>query len=180
MPELKGSRTEANLMAAYAGESQARVKYQFYASRAKKDGFEQIARFFTETSDNEKEHAEIWFKLLHGGSVQDTSINLQDGANGERYEWSDMYARMANEAREEGFNDIAFLFDSVAAIEKSHEERYLALLKNIRNGEVFQKSTKQVWICRNCGHIHEGEKAPELCPVCNHPQSYFQLRVIDY
>ncbi|MDR1066154.1 MAG: rubrerythrin family protein [Clostridiales bacterium] len=180
MPELKGSRTEANLMAAFAGESQARVKYQYYAAKAKKDGFEQIAKFFTETSDNEKEHAKIWFKLLHGGSVQDTAINLQDAAAGENYEWTDMYARMAKEAREEGFSSIAYLFDEVGKIEKSHEERYRALLKNIESGAVFKRPTKQTWICSNCGHIYEGDNAPERCPVCNHPQAYFQLRAIDY
>ena len=176
---LKGTKTEKNLMEAFAGESQARNKYTYYASKAKKDGYEQIASFFTETADNEKEHAKIWFKLLHDG-VGATLDNLKDAANGENYEWTDMYARMAKEAKEEGFDDIARLFESVGAIEKEHEERYLALLKNIEDGTVFKKNQKVVWICRNCGHIVDSAEAPEKCPVCDHPKAYFQLRVINY
>jgi len=176
---LKGTKTEKNLMEAFAGESQARNKYTYYASKAKKDGYEQIASFFTETADNEKEHAKIWFKLLHDG-IGATLDNLKDAANGENYEWTDMYARMAKEAKEEGFDDIARLFESVGAIEKEHEERYLALLKNIEDGTVFKKNQKVVWICRNCGHILDSAEAPEKCPVCDHPKAYFQLRVINY
>ena len=176
---LKGSRTEANLMAAFAGESQARNKYTYYASRAKKDGYEQIAKLFLETADNEKEHAKIWFKLLHDG-MPDTMTNLEDAAAGENFEWTDMYARMAKEAKEEGFDTIALLFSKVADIEKEHEERYRALLANIKNGEVFKKPTKQVWQCANCGHIHEGDVAPEMCPVCAHPQAYFQILAKNY
>ncbi|MCL2461787.1 MAG: rubrerythrin family protein [Defluviitaleaceae bacterium] len=180
MAELKGSRTEANLMAAFAGESQARNKYTYYAAKAKKDGYEQIAAIFLETADNEKEHAKIWFKKLHGGDVPGTLENLKDAAAGEHFEWTDMYQRMANEAREEGFNDIAYLFESVAKIEKTHEERYLKLCQNIEDGAVFAKKEKAVWICRNCGHIVDSENAPEKCPVCAHPQSFFELRVINY
>ena len=176
---LKGTKTEKNLMEAFAGESQARNKYTYYASKAKKEGYEQIAAFFLETADNEKEHAKIWFKLLHDG-VGSTIENLKDAAEGENGEWTEMYARMEKEAREEGFNDIARLFKGVAAIEKEHEERYLALLKNIENGTVFKKNEKTVWICRNCGHIVDAKGAPEKCPVCDHPQAYFQLRVISY
>lgn len=177
---FKGSRTEANLMAAFAGESQARNKYTYYASKAKKDGYEQIGNLFLETAENEKEHAKIWFKLLHDGAVPDTMANLADAAAGENFEWTDMYARMAKEAKEEGFTDIAILFEKVAAIEKEHEERYRALLANIKNGEVFKKPVKQVWQCANCGHIHEGDVAPELCPVCAHPQAYFQILAKNY
>jgi len=176
---LKGTKTEKNLMEAFAGESQARNKYTYYASKAKKDGYEQIAAFFLETADNEKEHAKIWFKLLHDG-IGPTIENLKDAANGENQEWTDMYARMAKEAKEEGFDDIARLFASVGAIEKEHEERYLALLKNIEDGTVFKKNQKSVWICRNCGHIVDSVEAPEKCPVCDHPKAYFQLRVINY
>ena len=176
---LKGTKTEKNLMEAFAGESQARNKYTYYASKAKKEGYEQIAAFFLETADNEKEHAKIWFKLLHDG-VGSTIENLKDAAEGENGEWTEMYARMEKEAREEGFNDIARLFKGVAAIEKEHEERYLALLKNIEDGTVFKKNEKTVWICRNCGHIVDAKGAPEKCPVCDHPQAYFQLRVISY
>jgi len=176
---LKGTKTEKNLMEAFAGESQARNKYTYYASKAKKDGYEQIAAFFLETADNEKEHAKIWFKLLHDG-IGPTIENLKDAANGENQEWTDMYARMAKEAKEEGFDDIARLFASVGAIEKEHEERYLALLKNIEDGTVFKKNQKSVWICRNCGHIVDSLEAPEKCPVCDHPKAYFQLRVINY
>ena len=180
MENLKGSRTEANLMAAFAGESQARNKYTYFASQAKKEGYEQIAAFFLETAENEKEHAKIWFKLLHGGALQDTQTNLKDAAEGENFEWTDMYARMAKEAREEGFNDIAFLFESVGKIEKEHEERYLALLKNIKENKVFAKDEKQAWECRNCGHIHESINALKVCPVCQHPQSFFQIKSQNY
>ena len=176
---IKGTRTEANLMAAFAGESQARNKYTYYASRAKKDGYEQIAALFTETAENEKEHAKIWFKLLHDG-MPDTIANLKDAAAGENYEWTDMYATFAREAREEGFEEIALLFDGVAKIEKEHEERYLALLKNIEDGVVFKKDNVTVWKCRNCGHIHVGETAPQVCPVCAHPQAYFELQAKNY
>ena len=176
---LKGTKTEKNLMEAFAGESQARNKYTYYASKAKKEGYEQIAALFLETADNEKEHAKIWFKLLHDG-VGPTVENLKDAAAGENGEWTDMYARMEKEAREEGFNDIADLFKGVAAIEKEHEERYLALLKNIEDGTVFKKNQKVVWICRNCGHIVDSAEAPDKCPVCDHPKAYFQLRVINY
>ena len=172
---LKGSKTEKNLMTAFAGESQARNKYTYYAGKAKKEGFEQIAAIFQETADNEKEHAKIWFKLLHDG-IQDTATNLKDAAAGENYEWTDMYATFAKEAKEEGFDQIAFLFESVAKIEKEHEERYKALLKNVETNSVFKKTEKTVWICRNCGHIYDGPEAPKKCPVCDHPQAYFQLR----
>lgn len=178
--ELKGSKTEQNLMTAFAGESQARNKYTYYAGKAKKEGYEQIAAIFQETADNEKEHAKIWFKLLHGGSVASTAENLKDAAAGENYEWTDMYATFAKEAKAEGFDQIAFLFESVAKIEKEHEERYKALLNNIETGSVFKKTEKTVWICRNCGHIYDGAEAPRKCPVCDHPQAYFQLRVISY
>ena len=178
--ELKGSKTEQNLMAAFAGESQARNKYSYYASRAKKDGFEQIAAIFEETANNEKEHAKMWFKLLHDGAVPETMTNLEDAANGENYEWTDMYAGFATVAKEEGFDHIAFLFEEVAKIEKEHEERYRKLLDNIRGNVVFTKDTPVMWICRNCGHVHYGEKAPELCPVCSHPQAYFELRKENY
>ena len=176
--ELKGSKTEANLWKAFAGESMARNKYTYYASKAKKEGYQQIAALFEETANNEKEHAKIWFKLLHG--IGSTEENLKDDASGENFEWTDMYARMAEEAREEGFDDIARLFDGVAAIEREHEERYLKLLQNVEEGTVFKKGEKKVWICRNCGHIVDSESAPELCPVCSHPQAYFELRVINY
>lgn len=178
--DLKGSKTEANLATAFAGESQARNKYTYYASKAKKEGFEQIAAIFTETAANEKEHAELWFKLLHDDSVPDTATNLEDAAAGEKYEWSDMYHGFAQVAREEGFEKIAFLFEGVAEIERSHEERYLKLLENVKNGKVFSRDGKQAWVCRNCGHIHFGEKAPEVCPICAHPQAYFETRVINY
>ena len=180
MKELKGTKTEANLMAAFAGESQARNKYTYYASKAKKDGYEQIAALFTETANNEKEHAKIWFKLLHGGSVADTMTNLKDAAEGENYEWTDMYKTFAEEAKAEGFDHIAFLFEEVAKIEKEHEERYRKLLANIEEGVVFSKDGDMVWICRNCGHIHVGKEAPELCPVCAHPKAYFELRAENY
>ncbi len=175
---LKGTKTEKNLMEAFAGESQARNKYTYYASKAKKEGYEQIASLFLETADNEKEHAKIWFKLFPGIGI--TLDNLKDAATGENFAWTDMYARMAKEAEEEGFDDIARLFSSVGKIEKEHEERYLALLKNIEDGTVFKKNQKEVWICRNCGHIIDNIEAPNKCPVCDHPQAYFQLRVINY
>ena len=178
--EFKGSRTEANLMAAFAGESQARNKYTYYASKAKKDGYVQIANIFEETANNEKEHAKIWFKLLHGGKVPSTLENLKDAAAGENYEWTDMYATFAKEAKEEGFDDIAALFEMVAKIEKHHEERYNKLVENIENGTVFARREKTIWICLNCGHIHVGEEAPELCPVCAHPRSYFEERKVNY
>ena len=180
MPELKGTKTEKNLMEAFAGESQARNKYTYFAGKAKKEGYEQISAIFTETADNEKEHAKVWFKLLSGGDVGSTTENLKAAAGGEHFEWTEMYKRMAEEARAEGFNDIAFLFESVAKIEKTHEERYLKLLQNIDDGSVFAKKEKTVWICRNCGHIVDSLRAPEKCPVCNHPQAYFELRVINY
>lgn len=179
MPELKGSKTEANLMTAFAGESQARNKYTYYASKAKKDGYVQIAAIFEETANNEKEHAKMWFKLLHGG-IGDTVDNLKDAAAGENYEWTDMYAKMAADAREEGFNDIAFLFESVGKIEKSHEERYRKLLSNVEGGIVFSRDGDMIWECSNCGHIVIGPKAPEMCPVCKHPKAYFQLRAQNY
>ncbi len=178
--ELKGSKTEQNLMAAFAGESQARTKYDYYASRAKKDGFEQVAAFFEETSRNEKEHAKIWFKLLHDGAIPATEENLLDAANGENYEWTDMYAEFAKVAKEEGFEQIAKLFEGVAKIEKEHEERYKALLENIKTGKVFKKEDKIAWHCRNCGHIHYGEVAPNMCPVCTHPQAFFEEKSENY
>ena len=178
--ELKGSKTEQNLMTAFAGESQARNKYTYFASKAKKDGYEQIAAIFEETANNEKEHAKLWFKELHGGDIPDTMTNLEDAAAGENYEWTDMYANFAKVAEEEGFSDIAFKFRSVADIEKRHEERYLALLKNIKENRVFEKGEEQFWICRNCGHIVVGKEAPKVCPVCSHPQSFFELRKENY
>ena len=178
--EFKGSRTEANLMAAFAGESQARNKYDYYASQAKKDGYVQIAAIFEETAKNEKEHVKLWFKLLHGGKVPTTTQNLSDAADGENFEWTDMYAQFAREAREEGFEDIAKQFEGVAAIEKEHEERYRKLLANIEGGLVFSRDGDMIWQCSNCGHIHIGKQAPEVCPVCNHPQSYFQIKAENY
>lgn len=180
MSNLKGTKTEANLMAAFAGESQARNKYTYYASKAKKDGYVQIANIFEETAANEKEHAKIWFKLLHDGAVPDTMTNLKDAAEGENYEWTDMYAQFAKEAREEGFEDIAVLFDEVGKIEKEHEERYRKLIANIEGGLVFSRDGDCIWQCSNCGHIVVGQKAPEVCPVCNHPQAYFQLKAENY
>lgn len=176
---LKGTKTEQNLMSAFAGESQARNKYDYYASKANKDGYVQIGNIFAETARNEKEHAKIWFKLLHDG-MPDTVENLKDGAAGENYEWTDMYATFAKEAKEEGFDDIAALFEGVAAIEKHHEERYLALLNNINDGSVFKKESETVWLCTNCGHIHIGKDAPEVCPVCDHPQKYFEVLKENY
>ncbi|MCD8054866.1 MAG: rubrerythrin family protein [Lachnospiraceae bacterium] len=178
--ELKGSKTEQNLMTAFAGESQAHTKYQYYASQAKKDGYVQMAAIFEETSKNEKEHAKMWFKLLHGGAVPTTTDNLADAAAGENYEWTDMYAGFAEEAEAEGFKDIARLFRGVAAIEKEHEDRYRKLLANIEGDLVFSRDGDTVWQCSNCGHICIGKKAPAVCPVCAHPQSYFQVRAENY
>lgn len=178
--ELKGSKTEKNLQAAFAGESMARNKYTYYASKAKKDGFVQIADIFEETAANEKEHAKIWFKLLHDGEVPATAVNLADAAAGENYEWTDMYATFAKEAREEGFTRIANLFEMVGKIEKEHEERYRRLLDNVNGELVFSRDGDMVWICSNCGHIHVGKKAPLKCPVCDHPQSYFHIRAENY
>ena len=180
MANIKGTKTEENLKEAFAGESQARNKYTYYASKARKEGYEQIAAIFEETAGNEKEHAKIWFKLLCGGELHSTVENLKDAAAGEHEEWTEMYKRMAEDARKEGFGDIAFLFDSVGAIEKEHEERYLKLLKNVEDGSVFAKKEKSVWICRNCGHIQDSASAPKECPVCDHPQAYFELRSINY
>ena len=178
--DLRGSKTEANLLTAFAGESQARNKYTYYASKAKKDGFEQIARIFQETADNEKEHAKIWFKLLHNGAVPSTVENLKDAAAGENYEWTEMYAEFAKVAREEGFHQIAALFEAVGAIEKEHEERYRKLLANVEGGLVFSRDGDQIWQCANCGHVHVGKAAPEKCPVYDHPKSYFQLKAENY
>ncbi len=180
MKDLKGTKTEANLKAAFAGESMARNKYTYYASKAKKDGYVQIANIFEETANNEKEHAKIWYKLLNGGAVSDTLENLKDGAKGENYEWTEMYPTFAKEAREEGFDNIARLFDGVAAIEKEHEERYKKLLANIEGDMVFSKDGDVIWQCANCGHIYVGKKAPQVCPVCTHPQSYFQVKAENY
>ena len=180
MADLKGTKTEQNLNTAFAGESQARVKYQYYASKAKKEGYEQIAAIFQETSDNEKEHAKIWFKLLHDGGVPDTITNLKDAAKGENYEYTDMYAGFAKEAREEGFEEIATLFEEVGKIEKEHETRYLKLLDNLERGLTFKKDGVTIWKCRNCGYIHSGDTAPDVCPVCNHPQSFFEVRAENY
>lgn len=180
MKDLKGTKTERNLMEAFAGESQARNKYSYYASKARKDGYEQIAAIFEETANNEKEHAKLWFKLLHDGQVPDTMTNLKDAAAGENYEWTDMYDRMAAEAEEEGFTEIAARFRAVAAIERHHEERYRRLLANIEEGIVFSRDGDRVWICRNCGHIHVGQKAPQVCPVCQHPQSFFEIEAKNY
>lgn len=180
MADLKGTKTEANLMAAFAGESQARNKYTYYASKAKKDGYVQIAHIFEETAANEKEHAEIWFKLLHDGKMPETAANLKDAAEGENYEWTDMYAQFAKEAKEEGFDQIAYLFEEVGKIEKEHEERYRRLLANVEGDLVFSREGDCIWQCSNCGHIVVGQKAPDVCPVCNHPQAYFQLKAENY
>ncbi|MCL2204574.1 MAG: rubrerythrin family protein [Defluviitaleaceae bacterium] len=180
MENLKGTKTERNLAEAFAGESQARNKYTYFAAKAKKEGYEQIAALFEETALNEKEHAKIWFKLLCGGDIPSTVENLKAAASGENFEWTDMYKRMAAEAREEGFDKIAYLFDAVGKIEKEHEERYLTLLKNIETDQVFAKKEKQVWICRNCGHLHDAPAAPKVCPVCVHPQAFFELRAVNY
>ena len=178
--ELKGSKTEKNLQQAFAGESQAHAKYQYYASKAKKDGYVQIGNLFEETAINEKEHAKIWFKLLHCGEIPTTELNLEDAAAGENYEWTDMYAGFAKTAKEEGFDEIAYLFGSVAAIEKVHEERYRKLIENIKGGAVFSRDKDMIWECANCGHIVVGKKAPEMCPVCKHPKSYFQIKADNF
>lgn len=178
--ELKGSRTEANLMAAFAGESQARNKYTYYASKAKKDGYEQIAAIFEETANNEKEHAKLWFKELRGGEVPSTVENLKDAANGENYEWTEMYKEFAQVAREEGFEQIAFLFEGVAAIEKEHEERYLTLLKNVEDNMVFQSEEETIWVCRNCGHVYRSKEALEVCPICKHGKAYQERKATNY
>ena len=178
--DLKGSKTEKNLMDAFAGESQARNKYTYYASKAKKEGYEQIAAIFQETADNEKEHAKIWFKLLEGGNIKPTTENLKAAADGENFEWTDMYDRMAKEAKEEGFDKIAYLFEAVGKIEKEHEERYRKLLENVEEGKVFEAGSVKIWKCRNCGHICIGKEAPAVCPVCNHPQSYFEIKAENY
>ena len=180
MKDLKGTKTEKNLMEAFAGESQARNKYTYFASKAKKEGYEQIAAIFQETADNEKEHAKMWFKLLNGGEIGSTLDNLKAAAEGENYEWTDMYVKMAKEAKEEGFDHIAYLFEEVGKIEKEHEARYKKLLENVKDGLVFSKDGECVWICRNCGHIVIGKEAPAVCPVCNHPQSYFELKAENY
>ena len=178
--ELKGSQTEKNLQTAFAGESQARNKYTYYASKAKKEGYEQIAAIFEETALNEKEHAKLWFKYLHDGDVPTTTVNLKDAADGENFEWTDMYAEFAKTAKEEGFNDLAFLFDAVGKIEKAHEERYRKLLKNIEDQVVFSSEGDAIWVCRNCGHIVIGKQAPGMCPVCKHPQAYFEKKAENF
>ncbi len=180
MNKLQGTKTEKNLKEAFAGESQARNKYTYFAAQARKDGYIQISNIFEETANNEKEHAKIWYKLLNGGSISSTEENLQDAANGENYEWTDMYARFAKEAEEENFPEIAYLFREVAKIEKEHEERYKKLLENIKNDKVFKKEKKTFWICMNCGHVYEGESAPTVCPVCKHKQSYFAMKSENY
>ena len=178
--ELKGSKTEQNLMTAFAGESQARNKYTFYASQAKKDGFEQIASIFEETANNEKEHAKLWFKALHDGKVPSTSVNLKDAASGENYEWTSMYKEFAETAREEGFNEIADLFEGVGAIEKEHEERYLTLLNSVEEDMVFKNEEETIWICRNCGHVYRSKEALEVCPICKHGKAYQERRANNY
>ena len=178
--ELKGSRTEKNLQAAFAGESQARNKYTYWASKAKKEGYEQIAAIFLETAENEKEHAKMWFKYLEGGAIKSTIENLEAAAAGENFEWTDMYKEFAKVAKEEGFDKIAFEFEAVAKIEKEHEERYLALLEKVKGGKVLVADDVVVWKCRNCGHVHIGKFAPEICPVCAHPRAYFELRAKNY
>ncbi len=178
--ELKGSKTEQNLMTAFAGESQARNKYTFYASQAKKDGFEQIASIFEETANNEKEHAKLWFKALHDGKVPSTSENLKDAASGENYEWTSMYKEFAETAREEGFNEIADLFEGVGAIEKEHEERYLTLLNSVEEDMVFKNEEETIWICRNCGHVYRSKEALEVCPICKHGKAYQERRANNY
>ena len=178
--ELKGSKTEANLRTAFAGESQARNKYTYYASKAKKEGYVQIAKLFEETAANEKEHAKIWFKLLNGGDVPGTADNLLDAASGENYEWTEMYAEFAKTAKEEGFDRITYLFEAVGKIEKHHEERYRKLLENVKDGLVFSRDGECIWQCSNCGHVHIGKKAPAMCPVCAHPQAYFELKAENY
>ena len=178
--ELKGSKTEKNLMEAFAGESQARNKYTYFASKAKKEGYEQIAAIFQETADNEKEHAKMWFKLLQGGDIKTTAENLKAAAEGENYEWTDMYDEFAKVAKEEGFDRIAYLFEAVGKIEKEHEERFKKLLENVEERKVFEAGEVKIWKCRNCGHIVVGTKAPEICPVCSHPQAYFEIKAENY
>lgn len=178
--ELKGSKTEQNLMTAFSGESQARNKYTYYASKAKKEGYEQIAALFLETAENEKEHAKLWFKYLHDGEVPTTAVNLVDAASGENYEWTEMYAEFAKVAREEGFTEIAARFEMVGKIEAAHEQRYLKLLENVKGGKVFISEDVVVWKCRNCGHLHVGKQAPEICPVCSHAKSFFELEAKNY
>jgi len=178
--ELKGSKTEKNLLAAFAGESQARNKYAYFASQAKKDGFEQISAIFSETADNEKEHAKIWFKILNGGKIPETAENLKSAADGENYEHTSMYPEFAKEAKEEGFTNIAALFELVAGIEKEHEHRYITLLANLQNDSVFKKAAKIKWLCSNCGYEHYSENAPQICPVCSHPQAYFMAKNFSY
>ena len=180
MPDLKGTKTEKNLWEAFAGESMARNKYTYFAGKAKKEGFEQIAAIFEETALNEKEHAKLWFKLLSGGQIASTEENLKAAAAGENEEWTAMYKRMAEEAKAEGFDKISFLFDQVGKIEKEHEERYLKLLDNVKNSKVFTKKEKSIWACRNCGHVADAASAPSSCPVCDHPQSYFELRAVNF
>ena len=180
MPELKGTKTEKNLMDAFAGESQARNKYTYFASKAKAEGYEQIAAIFLETADNEKEHAKMWFKLLNGGDVPTTTENLKAAAEGENFEWTDMYERMAKEAKEEGFDRIAYLFEAVGKIEKEHEERYKKLLENVEGDLVVSKDGDKIWKCRNCGHICIGKQAPEVCPVCSHPKAFFEIKAENY
>ncbi|MBC3797287.1 rubrerythrin [Acetobacterium tundrae] len=179
MKDLKGTKSEANLMTAFAGESQARNKYTYYAGQAKKDGYEQIAALFSETAKNEEEHAKIWFKLLHNG-IADTATNLKDAATGENFEWTSMYEGFAKDAKDEGFDDLARLFEGVAKIEKKHEERYLQLLNKVENGLVFSNDGETIWKCSNCGHIYIGKKAPDICPICKHPKAYFQIEVQNY
>ena len=178
--DLKGTKTEKNLMEAFAGESQARNKYTYFAAKAKKEGYEQIAAIFQETADNEKEHAKLWFKLLNGGAIGSTEENLKAAAAGENYEWTDMYAEFAKTAKEEGFARIAYLFEEVGKIEKEHEERYLKLLENVKEGKVFEAGEVKIWKCRNCGHIVVGTSAPEVCPVCNHPKAFFEIKAENY
>ncbi len=178
--ELKGSKTEQNLMTAFAGESQARNKYTYFASKAKKEGYEQIAAIFEETANNEKEHAKMWFKLLNNGQIPSTAENLKAAAEGENFEWTDMYAEFAKTAKEEGFDRIAYLFEEVGKIEKEHEERYLKLLDNVNGELVFSKDGEKIWKCRNCGHICVGKEAPDVCPVCNHPQAFFEIKAENY
>ena len=178
--ELKGSKTEQNLMAAFAGESQARNKYTYYASKAKKEGYEQIAAIFEETAGNEKEHAKLWFKALHDGDVPSTLENLKDAASGENYEWTSMYKEFAETAKEEGFKDIAKLFEMGGEIEKHHEERYMKLVDNIENNLVFERGEEKIWVCRNCGHVYRGKKALIVCPVCKHPESYMEIKAENY
>lgn len=178
--QLEGSKTQANLMAAFAGECQARTKYTYYAEKARKDGYMQISRLFLDTANNEKEHAEIWFKILHDNQIPATAVNLKDAADGENYEWTDMYKGFAQTAKEEGFTDIARLFEEVGKIEKEHEERYLKLLHNVENGLVFSKDGDAVWKCSNCGHIYIGKEAPLMCPVCKHERAYFEIKAENY